>query len=145
MPLVWVLLVVMLFTSYLTISDQTAQDRSGAKAEISAISLSMLVYRNAVANFVQSNSAFVGVIPDGLLALPAWYVKPQALSNYVVSGKSYTFYSNPLPGLAGELARKTESINVGTKQNGVLLSPKVTSTGFTLPVQIPNGSVVLIQ
>jgi len=50
-----------------------------------------------------------------------------------------------LPGLVGELARRTESVNVGTNQNGVLLAPNMANMGVTLPAQIPNGSVVLIQ
>jgi hypothetical protein len=145
MPLLWVLLVVTLTISFMLNSEQTTQDRNTSFAEVTAASVNMLVYRNAVANYAYLNPAFSGVVPDNLLSLPSWYVKPQSLSNYVLSGKSYSFYSGPLPGLAGELARQTESINVGINQNGVLSSPNMANSGIVLPAQIPLGSVVLIQ
>jgi hypothetical protein len=145
MPLYWVLLVFLLSASFFFDSAQTAQDRSMSSADLSTVTVSMLVYRNAVANYLYSNPAASGVIPDGLLNLPSWYVKPQGLNNVVVGAKSYTFYSLSLPGLAGELAKRTESFNVGTNQNGVLLSPNLPNSGIALPAQVPNGSVVLIQ
>lgn len=145
MPLYWVVLVVMLSTSFLFNSDQAAQDRIQSAADVSAVSISMLVYRNAVANYVSSNPGFSGVVADGSLNLPSWYVKPQGLGNYVVSGQSYTYYTEFIPGLAGELARRTESINVGTNRNGVLQSPNIANTGIVLPAPIPIGSVVLVQ
>jgi hypothetical protein len=145
MPLLWVLLVITLYISFMSNSEEATQDRNSSAVEITSTSISMLVYRNAVAKYASSNPAFVGVVADALLSFPSWYVKPPNLSNYISSGKSYSFYSGSLPGLAGELARQTESINVGTNQNGVLLAPNLANSGIVLPAQIPNGSVVLIQ
>ena len=145
MPLLWVLFVVMLSISFMFNSEQKHQERNAAFADVTATSVNMLVYRNAVANFASSNSTFSGVVADTQLLFPNWYVKSSNLSNYVSNGKSYSFYSGTLPGLAGELARRTESINVGTNQNGILLAPNMMNLGVTLPAQIPNGSVVLIQ
>lgn len=126
-------------------SEQSVQDRNSAVADVTRISVSILVYRNAVAEYAYSNPAFVGIVSDALLNLPSWYVKPPNLSNYIFNTKSYSFYTGSLPGLAGELARQTESIHVGTNQNGVLLAPNMVNSGIALPAQIPNGSVVLIQ
>lgn len=145
MPLLWVLIVITLSISFLFNSEQATQDKISSVTEITGISISMLVYRNAVAEYASSNPAFSGVVSDTLLSLPSWYVKPPSLSNYIAGGKSYSFYSESLPGLAGELARQTESINVGINQNGVLLSPNIANSGIVLPAQIPLGSVVLIQ
>lgn len=145
MPLVWVLLIVTLSISFLSNSQQVDQGRNSSFEDVSATSVSMLVYRNLVAEYASSNPAFVGVVSDTSLLFPSWYVKPLNLSNYISTGKSYTFYPGTLPGLVGELARQTESVNVGTNQNGVLVAPNMANSGITLPAQIPNGSVVLIQ
>lgn len=145
MPLYWVLLVILVSTSVVYEMAETNQDRSISIADVSTISISMLIYRNALANYIYLNPTANGIIPDGQLILPYWYVKPQGLSNLVLGGKSYTFYSTPMPGLAGELAKRTESFNVGTNQNGVLLAPNLINSGIALPPQVPNGSVVLVQ
>jgi hypothetical protein len=145
MPLLWmVVLVAFIAMSTLDNINRNAEERA-QRADVSTITISMLVYRNAVAEYASSNPAFIGVVSDALLNLPVWYIKPPNLSNYISSGKSYSFYTTPLPGLSGELASRTESINVGINQHGVLLAPNMANSGIVLPAQIPLGSVVLIQ
>lgn len=145
MPLVWVLIVVTLVISFFSNSEKLYQERISDYSDVSATSLNMLVYRNAVATYAQANPAFNGNVPDSQIVLPSWYIKSPYLANYVSTGKSYTYFFGSIPGLAGELARLTGSVNVGTNQNGVLLSPNMASIGITLPPQIPNSAVVLIQ
>ena len=145
MPVLWLLFAVLLSAAVFFDSEQTTLTRNLAVTEISAVSSSMLVYRNIVANYAYANPAMTGSAPDVLLTLPNWYVRPPSLSNYISAGKSYVFFSEPLPGLAGELARRTESTNVGLNQNGVLWVPNKANSGIVLPAQIPNGSVVIIQ
>lgn len=145
MPLMWLLVVVTLMISFLFNAEQTDQERRSANADVSSAASGLLVYRNAVTNYVLSNPTFNGVVVDAQLSFPSWYVKAPNLGGYVAGGTSYSYYSGALPGLASELARRTESFNVGINQNGVLLSPNQANVGITLPVQIPNGSVVLIQ
>ncbi|MEA9979917.1 MULTISPECIES: type IV pilus biogenesis protein PilM [unclassified Pseudomonas] len=145
MPLLWVLILVTLSITFMFNSEQAIQDRNASVTDVTVASESMLVYRNAVAKYSYSNPAFVGRVPDALLSFPSWYIKSPNLSNYISGGTSYSFYVGSLPGLAGELAHQTGSINVGTNQNGVLLAPNIANSGIVLPAQIPLGSVVLIQ
>ncbi|MBX4139595.1 type IV pilus biogenesis protein PilM [Pseudomonas sp. S5F11] len=145
MPLVWILIVVSLAVSFIYNSEQVRQERISNYSDISATSLNMLVYRNAVATYAQANPEFNGNVPDSQIVLPSWYIKSPYLANYVTTGKSYTYFFGSIPGLAGELARLTGSVNVGTNQNGILLSPNMANIGITLPPQIPNSAVVLIQ
>lgn len=105
----------------------------------------LLIYRNAVAAFADSNPAVAGVVDEASLALPPWYVKPPALAHYLTPGVSYVYYAPALPGLVGELAEQTASINVGTNQGGYLSSPNVGSAVIALPAQIPQAAVVVIQ
>jgi len=125
--------------------EQTAKAHVSVVAEVAAVSESLLLYRNIVAAYASTYPSMIGAVPDVSLSLPSWYAKNPSFGNYVASGKSYVFYTQSLPGLVGELARKTESTNVGTNQNGVLSAPNKSNSGIVLPAQIPNGSVVLIQ
>ena len=145
MPLIWMFFAVMISAAVLLNSNQTHQQQAMHDAEVSAMSGSMLVYRNYVAVFSDANPAFVGSAPDALLNLPDWYKRPVALNNYIVAGKSYVFYSQLLPGLAGELASKTQSTAVGTNLGGFLNSPNTGNTGIALPPVIPVSAVVILQ
>lgn len=145
MPLLWVMIAILLSVASLSSSEKTTQSGDVLVSETKAISGSILLYRNYIARYVELNPTFVGEIPEDFLSLPVWYVKPYGLSNYVMIGVIYVFYEQPLPGLVGELTRRTESINVGANRNGYLVSPSNPNSGLALPAQIPNGSVVLMQ
>lgn len=145
MPLLWVVLAIMFAAATVFNSEQISRTRNTVNSEVVAVSGSVLLYRNIVAIYADAHSTTTGTVSDISLNLPSWYVKPPSLSNYVIAGKSYVFFSDPLPGLVGELARRTESTNVGTNQGGILLTPNKASSGIVLPAQVPTGSVVLIQ
>lgn len=144
MPIIWMLVAIIITTSALFGIEQASQNRAVRDAEVLALSGSMLAYRNVVATFSEANPAFVGSASDSALNLPVWYVRPLNLSNYIVAGKSYIFFTEAVPGLAGSLARETESINVGTNIGGVLISPNTGNTGILLPAQIPVSAVTMI-
>lgn len=145
MPLIWMFFAVLISSSVLLSTEDINQDQAIRDAEISAMSESMLIYRNLVAAFLDANPAYGGVAPDALLSLPTWYNKPSALNNYITAGTSYVFYSSELRGLAGALASKTESTLVGTNFGGVLSSPNTGNTGILLPAFIPIYAVVIVQ
>lgn len=145
MPILWLLLTVMFIFASLFHTIQTDIRQDIAVSEVEFLTSSVLLYRNLVVNYADANSTTNGTISDAALVLPSWYRKPPSLTNYVLAGKSYVFFTEPLPGLAGQLAHKTESMNVGINQGGFLSSPNSVSNGLPLPGQIPNGAVVVVQ
>jgi hypothetical protein len=145
MPVLGAILLVMFFYAAIFSADQTDQNKLMKDAEVVAVSESLMIYRNSVAAFAGRNPGAVGVMDNSVLNLPSWYVIPPGASNYLAMGTSYVYYTQALPGLVGELADKTESINVGTNQGGYLVSPNVGYTAIPLPAQIPQAAVVIIQ
>lgn len=145
MPLLWSMLALAFFYAVTFSYDQSTQNQGLKESEVAAMRESLMIYRNHVAAFAQRNPAVVGVVDDLSLDLPDWYVKPPALAHYLTPGTSYVYATPGLPGLVGDLAQKTESINVGTNQGGYLVSPNVGHTGLLLPAQIPQAAVVILQ
>lgn len=145
MPLLYLLLALMFSLSVASQVEKTSKNRDMAVAEVKAVTGSMLLYRNLVASYATANPTQAGSVNDVSLNLPNWYVRNPGFGNYVSLGGSYVFYTESLPGLVGELARRTESTNVGVNQNGVLIAPNKVNSGIVLPAQIPNGAVVLVQ
>ncbi|MNJ65659.1 PilM [compost metagenome] len=66
------------------------------------------------------------------------------MSNYVVGGKVYVYYSGRAE-LASVIANRTESLTVGVNRGGVLMHPQAGNTGIALPAVIPESSVVIMQ
>lgn len=125
---------------------QKSSEEIITSGELEAVSGNMLVYRNAVARYALNNPSATGAITDTALDLPDWYRKNSLLGNYVSSGQSYVFYSGgDIPGLAGALHAKTESVSVGINTSGILNTPARGNTGFSLPSQVPNHAVVILQ
>lgn len=64
-----------------------------------ALAASMAQYRDAVVRYAHANPAFTGRVPDAQLALPAWYVVPQAglWSNHIGSDGMIAVYATQLP------------------------------------------------
>lgn len=124
----------------------TTEDTTIRNGDLDAIATNVLIYRNAVSRYAQNNPLANGSIADSVLALPAWYRKNGALGNYVSSGRSYVFYTGlDVPGLAGVLQEKTESVAVGVNAAGVFRSTGAGNTGIALPAQVPVDSVVILQ
>ncbi|HGY1474608.1 TPA: type IV pilus biogenesis protein PilM [Pseudomonas aeruginosa] len=112
------------------------------QGEIAAIAGSMQVYRGAVAAYQASNPTASGTVADTQLGLPTWYVKAPGISNVIQAGKVYVFYSQPKPGLAEALLKRTDNaLTVGIKQSGNLVNPR-RGVVASLPSAIPDGSVV---
>ncbi|OPE32407.1 type IV pilus biogenesis protein PilM, partial [Pseudomonas aeruginosa] len=89
-----------------------------------------------------SNPAASGTVADTQLGLPTWYVKAPGISNVIQAGKVYVFYSQPKPGLAEALLKRTDNaLTVGIKQSGNLVNPR-RGVVASLPSAIPDGSVV---
>lgn len=145
MPLLYLLLALMFSVSVMSQVEKTSKNRGMAVAEVKVVSGSMLLYRNLVDSYASANPTQTGSVSDASLSMPNWYVKNPGLGNYITPGGSYVYYTQQLPGLVGELAKRTESTNVGVNQNGVLIAPNKVNSGIVLPAQIPNGSVVLVQ
>lgn len=145
MQIFGLLVTLLLVASGLFGAGQLQQNRRLSDAEVVALAGNMLVYRNAVSAYAETNPGFAGSAADSALGLPAWYSKAPGLANYLASGKSYVFLPEALPGLVGTLARKSESISVGTNVGGLLQSPTAATTGIPLPAQVPLAAVVIIQ
>lgn len=111
--------------------------------EASAISGNMMVYRNAVSDYARANPTVTGSVADGALTFPTWYSKISGISNYVAAGKGYVYYSAQRPELAYQLVKSTNNtILSGIKRSGVLYNPISGTSSISIPVAIPNESVV---
>lgn len=130
----------------------TCAGEASNKSDISQINNSlqtqagaMLIYRNAVARYAESNTGVTGSVPDSSLStLPSWFSKPPTIMNYVSGGKGYVYVANPPGGLAGTIIARSSGmpINAGIKVSGLLQNPRST-TSTSLPAAIPDGSVVI--
>ncbi|WP_051050726.1 type IV pilus biogenesis protein PilM [Metapseudomonas furukawaii] len=146
MPALWFLLAILAFTSIMFGYDQNSQNDTLNDGELAAVAGNMLVYRNSVSAYASANPAVTGAISDATLGLPNWYRRHQSIGNFISGGRSYVFYmANDLPGLEGLLYERTQSLATGINSGGVLLSPSRGNTGITLPAQVPDRAVVLVQ
>lgn len=101
-------------------------------------------YGTVVSNWAKSNPGYTGFVNDASLNLPSWVSHPGNISNYVVTGTSYIYYT-PVTGFPSNrlvtfLSSKGNEAGInasGTLYNGTALVG-------TAPGAIPNGSVVLV-
>lgn len=144
MPLIFLFLVAMLTGIYFMSENSESSKAQALITENNVRVTNMLVYRNAIATYVDANPTYTGTVADASLPLPSWFRKMHGIENYVSGGIGY-IYSVDRPELAYLIAKKTESVTVGIKKNGVLVHPSEGSTGIALPSSIPNDSVVILQ
>jgi len=144
MYIYWAALGLIVISLGLLTQKQNNDEALSSSASIDALSRSMLVYRDAAAEYAHSNPGFTGVPTDTALKLPSWYVKQIGVTSYIVGGISYTFVAAPPAGLPGVLAKHTESATVGFKRNGLLYSPTTGNTSIIVPAAVPEGSVVAV-
>jgi len=144
MYIYWIALGLLLVTGGVFNQVQHSSDVVSEQASLDALSRSMLVYRAAAAEYAHSNPGFVGSPTDAALNLPSWYVKQGDITSYIAGGISYTFVAAPPVGLPGVLAHHTESATVGVNRQGALYSPVTGWTSISIPVAIPDGSVVAV-
>ncbi|MDH0342155.1 type IV pilus biogenesis protein PilM [Chromobacterium haemolyticum] len=129
-------------TSLLSQNLHTVEVNTQA-GEAQAVSGNMEVYRNNVVNYARNNPGVTGTVADSALGLPTWFNRINGVSNYVMTGKGYVFYSAAQPQMAYMILKDTNnSIYAGIKKNGVLFNPINGVTTISLPSAIPDGSVV---
>jgi len=128
----------------LDLDDQAA--RSSESTDLSVLAHSLLVYRNALAEYAVAHPGVTGAVADSALNLPTWYVKASGVQGYIAAGRSYTYCSDPPRGLATQLGELTgRSLAVGSVSGGQLVNPFAGQVGVSVPTAIPQGSVVLYQ
>lgn len=146
MPLYWL---VILITGVATATLSELSQRAEAlalQANVSAIAYNLMVYRQALAIYAQSNSGVAGAVDDSVLGLPTWFVHQPGVKGYIAGGLSYSFYDRPPAGLASKLAELADgSTAVGYNAEGRLVSPDKGVTMIFLPTAIPNGAAVLYR
>ena len=145
MPILWIFLVVLLFSGGLMMRSHNQAESAAEHSAIDTLAQSLLLYRSAAAEFAKANPGFTGTPTDVALSLPTWFKKPTGISAYIAGGQSYTFYPSGPAGLPAALADITESDQVGVKRSGGLISPRTANTGILLPAPIPEGAVVVLN
>jgi len=138
MPMIWILLVVLITGGYIAGQNISNADLAHSQGQIDAISGNILIYRNSVTTYAESNPTVTGAIADASLGLPSWFRRVSGANNYVAAGKGYVYYSGR-PDLASALFSKTEAVTVGIKRSGVFVNPTWGTTSITLPSAIPGG------
>ncbi len=123
------------------------QEAQVATAKADVVATSVLAYRLSVVDYLNSNSSFVGTVPDASVT-PLWgAVRDPRWTNLVVSGGGlYVFEtSNNSPqGVVGALYEKTgKSIYVGRNTSGILVSSTGFATGITVPGGVPDGAITI--
>jgi hypothetical protein len=145
MPILWLALVVLVFSGGLTMQSHGRAQAAAEFSTVDTLSRSLLVYRSAAAEFARMHPAFVGTPTDAVLNLPGWFRKPVGISSVVTAGRSYTYYPDGPGGLLDALMTATESDQVGVKRSGVLISPRSAGPGIALPAAIPEGAIVALN
>ena len=146
MPLYWIVLLAISMAVSSVVDLSSRAEESSRLSQVSAIAYNLLVYRQALANFAQTNAQTTGAVEDSVLALPSWYSHMPGVEGYVADGVSYTYYPQPPTGLADRLVALTDhSTATGFNNEGLLVSPVTGPTMITLPTAIPHGAVVLYQ
>lgn len=70
-------------------------EQSAQSVDVSMIARSVLVYRNALAEYAYAHSTESGAVPDNVLDLPTWYARYPGVSGVISAGKSYAFFGSP--------------------------------------------------
>lgn len=119
-----------------------AQEQAIADSASTAI----LAYRESVINYLNTNSAFVGVVPTTSMLPPWGYTPDGRWANIVANGSLYVYESTPsgAPGLLDTVYNQTQkSHTVGRNASGFLVSAKGLSTGIAVPAAVPNGAILI--
>ena len=146
MNIYWVAMVLVTATLGLIYDMNDRADRLAQNVNVSAIASSMLVYRNALAEYAYTHQFASGTVADNQLGLPNWYARYPGVDGVIDAGRSYAFFGSPPPGLVSEMISLTGgSLAIGTATSGSLLTPSSGYVGVTLPAAVPNGAVVAYQ
>ncbi|OEU68024.1 MAG: pilus assembly protein PilM [Desulfovibrio sp. S3730MH75] len=123
------------------VSQEMPTPRNSPKAE--SIAVNYAIYRNAVNNFVTSNSTITtGEVPVSNLSIPSGWKPMRAWANRMDSGNCYVW--GAVQGNESEEIRKIfmGSFAIGVKQNGFLTNAHGADT--SLPTFIPENSIVSV-
>ena len=107
------------------------------------------LYREAVANFLDSNPGYGGSIPVSALALPPGTLIPSTFGNTVSGGVAWAWIApsaslvwSPDAVTGPEFSQSFGSLLVGVNKNGTFSSPSGISVSIGVPSFVPNGSIV---
>ncbi|MEE4678360.1 type IV pilus biogenesis protein PilM [Pseudomonas alliivorans] len=146
MNIYWVAMVLVTAALGLIYDMNDRADRLAQSVNVSAIASSMLVYRNALAEYAYTHKAAAGSVADNQLILPTWYARYPGVDGVIDAGRSYAFFGSPPPGLVSELINLTGgSLAIGTASSGSLVTPSSGNVGVALPTTVPNGAAVAYQ
>ncbi|WP_426780915.1 type IV pilus biogenesis protein PilM [Pseudomonas syringae] len=143
MNIYWVAMVLVTAALGLIYDMNDRADRLAQNVNVSAIAISMLVYRNALAEYAYAHQTASGTVEDSQLDLPKWYFRYPGVEGVIEAGKSYAFYNFPPPRLVSEMVKLTDgSLAIGTASSGDLISPTSGNVGISIPASVPNGAAV---
>ncbi|MEE4220265.1 type IV pilus biogenesis protein PilM [Pseudomonas viridiflava] len=146
MNIYWVAMVLVTAALGLIYDMNDRAERLAQNVNVSTIASSMLVYRNALAEYAYAHNTASGTVSDDQLDLPNWYFRYPGVEGVIAAGKSFAFYSSPPPGLIAEMVNVTGgSLAIGSAASGTLVTPLIGNTGITLPASVPNGAAVAYQ
>lgn len=115
MNIYWLAMVVVTSVLGLIYEMNHRAEQSAQSVDVSMIARSVLVYRNALAEYAYAHSTESGAVPDNVLDLPTWYARYPGVSGVISAGKSYAFFGSPPPGLVSEMINLTGgSLAIGT-------------------------------
>lgn len=122
--------------------QQAAQEQAIANSAATA----MLAYRESVINYLNTNSAFVGVVPTTSMQPPWGYTPNGRWANIVANGSLYVY--EPTPSGTSNLLytlydRTQKSHTVGLNVSGFLVSATGLATGIAVPAAVPNGAILI--
>ncbi|WP_024677700.1 type IV pilus biogenesis protein PilM [Pseudomonas syringae] len=146
MNIYWLAMVVVTSVLGLIYEMNHRAEQSAQSVDVSMIARSVLVYRNALAEYAYAHNTESGAVPDNVLDLPTWYARYPGVSGVISAGKSYAFFGSPPPGLVSEMINLTGgSLAIGTASSGTLLTPSSGYVGVDVPASVPDGAAVAYQ
>lgn len=107
------------------------------------------LYREAVANYLNTNPGYSGTIPLSALILPAGTVIPPMFGNAVSGGVAWSWVApsaslvySPDVVIGPEFTKSFGSLLIGVNKNGTFASPSGISVSIGVPSFVPNGAIV---
>lgn len=132
--------------SLVTVLNVPNQQAAQEKAIADSAATAMLAYRESVINYLNTNSAFVGVVPTTSMLPPWGYTPDGRWANIVANGSLYVYEPTPsgTNNLLDTLYNRTQkSHTVGLNISGFLVSATGLATGIAVPAAVPNGAVMI--
>lgn len=139
----------LLFLSSLSIHTSYDVRAMQNTAQVEVLGGQFLAYRAAVVAYARENPGVTGIVPDSVLALPNWLVKPTEFMAHVEAGESFAYFvpRGPRPSLIDMGLHPGGGVvsSVGVAAGGKLISGTLMIEGRVLPAVIPNGAIVYVN